>query len=464
MKNIKRFLKRFLAGLTLCFLIFAVVNAGIYLVGMIMNQNGIQEMNSGGTPSLLVQKTAEALTQTKEGGYSLTDNMQGELRGRKAWAMLLDSSGRVVWQMDLPTGIPTTYTSADIAEFSRYYLKGYPVYCWEHSGGVMVLGFPKNSYLKYPTDYAYDQFWSMIHWAEILLGCNIALLILLYAFLSWRTVKPIQPILEGLDLLSHGEEAELQENGLFAEIAHKINAASVLLQTRDKALKAKEKARTEWISGVSHDIRTPLSMILGYAGEMADDASLPEPVKTQCGMICAQAVKLRNLVSDLNLVSKLDYSMQPINSRPLRAAKLVREAVTEYLNGGVDEKFEFEIDVTDETVKINGDERLLKRAVANLLQNSVAHNPGGCTITTSLRTDQGNCVITISDSGAGIAPEHLEELRKLMNADREPGMIREHGLGLRIVNSIAKAHSGVFRLESQLGKGTTVALLLPVVP
>ena len=460
MKNIRRFLKRFLVGLTLCFLIFAAVNAGIYLVGMIMNENRVHDLNTGGMPSQLVQETAEALTQTKEGGYTLPEDIQGKLRGRKAWAMLLDGSGRVVWRMDLPTDLPNVYTPADIAEFSRYYLKGYPVYCWEHGSGVMVLGFPKNSYIKYPTDYAFDQFWSLIHWGELLLGCNVALLVLLYAFLSWRTVKPIQPILEGIDGLSRGEPVNLEEKGLFSEIAHKINAASILLQNRDNALKAKEKARTEWIAGLSHDIRTPLSMILGYAGEMKDDTALPETVTAQCAMICAQAVKLRNLVSDLNLVSRLEYSMQPINSRPLRAARLIRDAVTEYLNGGVDEKFEFETDITDEAMKVDGDERLLKRAVTNLLQNSVAHNPNGCKITTSLQPCEEGCTITVCDDGSGIPPTRLEELRSLIDADRSPGK-GEHGLGLRIVSSIAKAHKGTFRLESEPGKGTSATITLP---
>lgn len=459
MKSIKRFLKRFLTGLTLCFLLFVAVNFGIYLVGVAMEQNGIRGDNP---PARLVQQTAESLTRTKQGGYALPESLQLELKQQKAWAMLLNESGKVVWQKDLPNEIPTSYTAAEIAKFSRYYLKDYPVYCWESDGKLMVLGFPKDSYIKFPLDYSYHQFWSMLHWVELLLGVNVVLLIALYALLSWRTVKPVQAILEGIESLSHGESVHLQEKGLFSEIASRINSVSALLQNRDEALKTKEKARVEWISGISHDIRTPLSMIMGYAGEMADAPELPEQVRGRCSLICTQAVKLRNLVSDLNLVSKLEYSMQPINSRPLRAAKLVREAVSEFLNGGVDEKFEFHTDLVDETARISGDERLLKRAITNLLQNSVSHNPSGCKITVSMRTWENTCILTVSDSGAGMDSARMEQLMRQIRFDHGSFPAQEHGLGLRIVNHIAKAHQGTFSLKSEPGLGTAAELSFPL--
>lgn len=459
MKNVKRFLKRFLTGLTLCFLVFAAVNVGIYFVGIFMTQEGRNKANA---PSWTVRQIAESIKGTPKSGYFLPADLQNELKSRDAWAMLLNDNGKVVWKQDLPAELPLDYTSAEIAKFSRYYLKDYPVYCWECGSGLIVIGFPKDAYIKFPVDYSYSQFWFMIHFVELLLAGNIILLILLYAFLSWRTVKPIQPILEGMDLLSRGEPVHLQTKGWFFEIASKINSVSALLQDREAALKKKEKARMEWISGISHDIRTPLSMIMGYAGEMKDDAGLPEPVREPSALICAQAVKLKNLVNDLNLVSRLEYSMQPINSRPLRAAKLIRESVSEYLNGGMEEAFEFETELTDKTVKINGDERLLKRAVANLLQNSVSHNSSGCKIIVSLQTRDNNCIITVSDNGSGITPAQMEQLQKLVNTDRDSFPLQEHGLGLRIVHCIAKAHNGMLQLESQPGIKTSVSIIIPI--
>jgi signal transduction histidine kinase len=457
-KNVKRFLRRFLTGLVLCFVLFAAMNVGIFWVCF---YKASQAGEGSGSPQYLVRQTAESLSGTEGSGYTLPGGLKNELKKQGVWAMLLDSGGKVVWKMDLPETIPLSYSAAGIAEFSRYYLRDYPVFCWERGGGLMVLGYPKDSYFKYPYDASMQMFSQTLRWVELMFGCNVALLILLYALLSWRTVKPVEPILESIRSLSRGEPVLLQEKGLFSEISAGLNRTSVLLQSRSEALKEKEKARAEWIAGVSHDIRTPLSMILGYAGEMEDDPSLPKPARERCARICAQGVKLRDLVSDLNLVSRLEYSMQPLLRRPVRAAKLLREAVTGFLNGGVDEKFQVEIEPADETVWIDADGRLLERAVTNLLQNSAVHNPAGCRITVSLRAQEKDCLLAVEDDGIGIKPEKLRRLQAAIRSGKGLSRTGEHGLGLRIVGSIARAHGGVFRLSSEPGRGTKAVLILP---
>ena len=119
--------------------------------------------------------------------------------------------------------------------------------------------------------------------------------------------------LHGLSCLAHGEAVQLAERGSLREVAAGINAASGELQRRDAALRKKDEARANWIAGISHDIRTPLSVILGYAGELQDDPALPPQEQEQAAVICRQGIRLRDLVSDLNLVSRLEYDMQPVS-------------------------------------------------------------------------------------------------------------------------------------------------------
>ncbi len=462
MKNIRRFLRRFLTGLLLCFLLFAALNLVIFLVGVVQSHWGYQNFGND-LPARLAQRTSESLSKTEKGGYTLPGSVKSEMKRQGAWAMLLDGRGKVVWQTDLPNGLPRSYTPAQIAEFSRYYLEDYPVFCWEHSGGLVVLGYPKNSYTKNFYISSVRNFWMSLHWLGLLLGGNVALLILLYAFLSWRTVKPIEPILNGVQSLSRGEPVLLEEKGLFSEIAAGLNRTSALLRSRNEALKEKEKARTEWIAGVSHDIRTPLSVILGYAGELEEDESLPAPARKRCSQICEQGIKLRDLVRDLNLMNRLEYSMQPLSCRPVPAARLLREAVTEFLNGGVGERYRIEIGSVDETVRISADERLLKRAVTNLLQNSTAHNPDGCSVTVSLKVQGKDCLLEVEDDGVGIEPDRLRHLRSVIRSGLGSVPGGGHGLGLRMVSGIARAHGGVFRLTSQPGRKTKAVLILPYI-
>src|SRR5699024_10229967 len=104
-----------------------------------------------------------------------------------------------------------------------------------------------------------------------------------------------------------------------------------------------------WIAGISHDIRTPLSVILGYAGELQDDPALPPPEQEQAAVICRQGVRLRDLVSDLNLVSRLEYDMQPLECQWLRPAKLVRRAVTDFMNAMPEYPCGIELEEVDES-------------------------------------------------------------------------------------------------------------------
>ena len=109
----------------------------------------------------------------------------------------------------------------------------------------------------------------------------------------------------GIQDLSRGSYQPLDERGELAEINAGLNRAGDYLMQKDNT-------RAEWIRGVSHDIRTPLSMVLGYASELEDDDTLPTDARQQAGMIRRQGERLRSLVEDLNLTTKLEYALQPI--------------------------------------------------------------------------------------------------------------------------------------------------------
>ena len=273
MKSIQRFLGRFLIGLFVCFLVFFVANiAGltIYLRVLYDTHEGDEDFS----PTWAVRDTVEGLTK-QDGEYQLAPSVVEELLAHSAWAMLLDDNGDVIWSMDLPEEIPLSYTPRDVAGFTRYYLQDYPVFCWEHPDGLVVTGYPKGSYMRYTLNFAEQDARTIFECVLLFLVGNVLVAILIYAFLCWWTVRPVRPILHGLSCLARGEPVQLAERGSLREVAAGINAASGELQRRDDALRKKDEARANWIAGISHDIRTPLSVILGYAGELQDDPALP---------------------------------------------------------------------------------------------------------------------------------------------------------------------------------------------
>ena len=107
----------------------------------------------------------------------------------------------------------------------------------------------------------------------------------------------------------------MKEKGVFSEIAEKINKTSEILQMQAEQLRKKETARANWIAGVSHDIRTPLSMIMGYAGQLENSENLSETERKKAAVIVKQSSRMKDLINDLNLASKLEYDMQPLTMK-----------------------------------------------------------------------------------------------------------------------------------------------------
>ena len=112
--------------------------------------------------------------------YYLDNDVQNELDKQDMWAMLLDDrQGTVLWSYKLPEEIPTYYTLSDIAAFSRYYLKDYPVSTWKHPNGLIVIGSPKYSLWKIAYMFPYAEFKAMPGWIILIIVCDLIIIFLL---------------------------------------------------------------------------------------------------------------------------------------------------------------------------------------------------------------------------------------------------------------------------------------------
>ncbi len=401
--------------------------------------NGTVSNINKNNPVQTLEKISDNLT-IQNGEYLLNNEYQKYLAMNNIWGIIIDDNGNVIWQHNLPKEIPLKYSLQDVATFSKGYIEDYPVFTWKQDNNLLVLGYPKNSYSKFMTNYLPLSAIQKIPFILlIMLVSNIAILFIVY-YLSKRNVMlKVAPILNGIDKLSHGETVTLHINGELEEIGNRINETSL-------QLKKQNQARANWISGVSHDIRTPLSMIMGYADRISSTLNIEENTKKQADIIKSQSVKIKNLVQDLNLVSQLNYNVQPIQEQPVYFCKMIREIVVEYLNNEMNNKFEFELSLNSATeqIAIMGDERLLSRAIQNLISNSINHNESGCTISVNLEVNRNNLILTISDNGKGISEKELEKIQStphyLQSTDDRLDL--RHGLGLLLVKEIVSIHKG----------------------
>ena len=449
MKAFGKYISKYL----LSFFAFALVLLLVNILAFALTFGGIVFREYGSaSPANMLEAVAADLSAS-----GISEERLQELNRNQIWAMLLDASGHCIWEASLPEEIPTQYTIQDVAVFSKGYLQDYPVFVRNTDNGLLVLGYPKDSFMKLTGNYFPIRAIRLFPlFVTGILAMDIVFLFLVYYFSKRKISKNTEPIMASIKTLSTGKPVDLSIRGELSEIADSVNQASQVLSRQNQA-------RANWISGVSHDIRTPLSMIMGYAQRIAGDHEASGNIQQEAEIIRAQSTKIKDLVQDLNLVSQLEYEMQPLHKEPVRLSKLLRSYAADLLNAGILEKYSIEIEISKdaETAVIECDVRLISRAVNNLVQNSINHNPQGCTICLRLDCTDAGISLVIADNGVGLSAEKLRELEEkphYMESTDERLDLR-HGLGLLLVRKIVEAHGGGMKIESAPQSGYKTILI-----
>ena len=461
MKSVPKLIRRFVGIFLLSAVLLIVLN--VLLLAMIASG---QQANA--SPWKMAEETAAAIQLTDD-GYVLSEEASTELRTQNAWAILIDNGTRkVVWHSDdLPDTVPVEYTVSDISDFTRGYINGYPTFPAGTDHGLVVVGYPKESFWKHMwPSWDYQLIAHAPKIALCVIAVNLAVIFTIYVAANAKVWKSVKPITNGIQALSTGDSVHVREKGLLSEVAFHINRTSAVLQSQKNQLRKKETARANWIAGVSHDIRTPLAMVMGYADQLQSSDHLTEAERKMAAVIVKQSARMRNLINDLNLASKLEYNMQPVSVKQENAVAIVRQVAVDFINTSMDDKYPIEWLTGEEisTCLINADRDLLKRAVANLIQNCINHNENGCTIYVSVAQEQNDCVICVEDNGIGATDEQIGQLNTAphyMVCDTNTTEQR-HGLGLLIVKQIVAAHNGVTVIEHSRFGGFAVKMVMPI--
>lgn len=462
MKSVPKLIRRFVGILLLSSILILFINVLMFVVLMIS-----QFPDADNSPYNIATETGKALEET-DSGYMLSKDISAKLQENQAWAILIDNDSlRVIWQTEnLPNSIPCAYTLSDIADLAVGYIDGYPTYTGENENGIVVVGFPRNSFWKHiRPSWKYSLVANLPKSFLIVLFVNIVFIFLIYIIANIKLLKSVKPITKGIQDLSAGEPVHISETGVLSEISSNLNHTSDILQEQKEQLRKKETARANWIAGVSHDIRTPLSMVMGYAGQLESASNISEAERKKAAVIVKQSKRMKNLINDLNLASKLEYDMQPLMKKQENAVAIVRQVVVDFMNMDIDDRFpiKWQIDDNLTVCSINADKDLLKRAVTNIIQNSINHNENGCTIYVSVAEDSSNCIICVEDSGTGVSDEQIEKLNNVRHymVCETNTIEQQHGLGLLIVKQIIEGHNGKTIIDHSKYGGFKVILTIP---
>ncbi len=330
-----------------------------------------------------IEKVSEKIVN--EGGvYNVDRSVYDRLDRTGSFAMIIDDSGSVIWNYNKPKDIPDSYGIKEVASFSHWYLNDYPVYNWARDDGILVVGHPKGSIWKYILEINMETMDSMIRFGPYMFIANMLILFLL-------------PV----------------------------------LITR-KWMLAREKARTEWIAGVSHDIRTPLSIVMGSV----EKGSVEEK----------QCFKIRDLIGNLNTENKLEAGTGKWSNEKINLTSLLREILCDYINTYEDYSFDLEVDEQLENYSIQADVTLIRRMIENIITNSIVHNEKGCEINVALsERGKDKARLVICDNGQG-APE---QKIKVLNERIKNAYLPEHGLGIRVVKQVARKYKYAVRFSAE---------------
>lgn len=322
---------------------------------------------------------------------------------------ILDSNGNIINSTNLPKELNHNYSRVDIAQFTRWYLDDYPVLTKIlNNGFLLVRGYPKGTLAKYSITLPIKAVFEDLLLFPMILLINLLIFIFLLYRNEKKTSKELVPILNSINELAHGKDIDMEETGKLKDLKVSLNILS-------NRLKKREEERKDWISGISHDIRTPLSVI----------ATSSELIKTKdityINRIKTNVIKIRELVEDLNLNNKLDYGNLNKENTRKNFTNIIRDSIVNFINENELEDRDLSINISEdcENIMVSLDSSLITRAISNLLINSLQHSPNNSFINIDLFKENNQLIFTIENSVKEneifIAGQGLELVKKVID-------------------------------------------------
>lgn len=261
------------------------------------------------------------------------------------------------------------------------------------------------------------------------------------------------------------------EGQSFQARAIALPGAQTLLLLEDLAAAQRQQAfYRNFIQNVSHELKTPLTIIQGHAAKMGDEPDDRESWLASRRIIADEGKRLTQLVDNLLTLARLESPSFTLERAPLSLAALLEEGVLQISDLAEARQLSLSLNLAPGLPRLQGDRARLKQVVLNLLDNALKYTPPGGAITISAeveREGQGcRLVCRVADTGEGIPADDLPYIfDKLYRVRRVRGRpVEGSGLGLTIAQQIIRAHGGELEAASEPGRGTTFTFTLPCTP
>ncbi|NMA81929.1 MAG: cell wall metabolism sensor histidine kinase WalK [Jeotgalicoccus halophilus] len=272
--------------------------------------------------------------------------------------------------------------------------------------------------------------------------------------------KTDEPHLESLDM----NDQHLQVAMSPVKSSEEENGVTVLIRDITDEYNT-EKMRTDFISSVSHELKTPMVMLSGYSEALLDDiVTEPDEVKEMVSIIKDESDRMNKLVNELLIIARMDSDEVLYDITPQDFNILLEELHQRFSFEMRDNELTLEINIPADTVVFPFDYDKLNQVFTNLIDNAIRYTKAGGVITINVsREDDGYITVEVKDTGTGIKRENLKHIFERFYKADEARTRGKHGtgLGLYIVSNIITNHDGTITADSLVGEGTTFTIKLP---
>ena len=297
-----------------------------------------------------------------------------------------------------------------------------------------------------------------------------ALLIIGFGLYLARSIaQPAREVAEGAARLAGGVTTRLRPQGVgeieelthaFNRMAERLEASRRELEEQNQKLRESEHAKSELVSIVAHELRTPLASVLGFTSILLQRDVTDDQRREYLAIIEAQARRLGALVNDFLDVQHLEEGKLSIAKELVDIGSVVREQSE--LFAGQSPKHLLDVSLPPTPLPVRGDSNRLAQVVANLLSNAIKYSPEGGVVRVAGERADSVVRVSIQDEGVGIPAELQREIfGKFVRGHATANGIEGSGLGLAISRSLVEAHGGSIDFESTKGRGSTFWFEIP---
>lgn len=460
---------RYVFSIAIVVVLVVLININmIYL--LVNNKNDFNNYSTDKGISSFVRDFGKYIDLGEDDKLYINNDGKNLIDKSNAWVQILDENNKEVYSYNKPEEIKDKHTPIDIINGYKYagglggtsqVLAGYKEI--DSTIYTYLIGYPSNMIGKYVfiTDRNTMNGYIKYSLISIIIVDFIIAIIFGYIFSKGLT-KPVKNIIDGVDHLYNGNyEIYFKEKGIYKNVFKKLNTLSNKLSDNELERKKIDKMRNEWIANISHDIKTPLSSIKGYAEFLEQDYDFSsEDIKAYAEIINNKSDYIKELVDDLNLSMKLKNNKSILKKEKVNIVSLVKNSVIDILNDSKYNEVDIRVEYSEDRIFIDIDKVLMQRVLNNLIYNALVHNDENISIVVSVYKSD-NTYITISDNGKGISESDLENIFDRYYRGTNTGEAHKgSGLGMSIAKEIVNAHGGDIKINSILGKGTDIKIIL----